>query len=302
MLSDAVSKQFPLMKKEIPFSFRRHTTVGLGGNAPIGVFPATAEELSAVVCFLEKEKIAYCVVGCGSNILVSDKGFDGVAVCTRLADAVRAEGNLIYAESGASTAKLLSVAAKNGLSGLEYLAGIPASVGGILYMNAGARGKYIGGSVFRVRVFAGGAEHVLSGRECGYSYKESRFMHERACILGGVFIAKKCSKSEVCDRIERSVGARRGLPGGKSLGCVFKNPTAVSAGELIERSGLKGERCGGAVVSCGHANFIINEGGATAEDYRKLILRVKERVFSETGTLLSEEIRYIGEFSDDSDG
>lgn len=295
---------FPGIISECPFSFRAHTTVGIGGSAPLGVYPKNSEDLAQVVCFLRAEKIPYLIIGNGSNILASDNGFHGVVICTRRADAVAmGKGGLsIEAECGASVSRVLAFAAKNGLGGLSFLAGIPATMGGLLYMNGGAQGRYIESVLQSAEVLLEGKRVLLSAQDCGYSYKDSRFMHENAVLLKCVL---KCSASDseaVRKEYRETLLKRKSLPKGKSLGCVFKNLPGISAGQLIERCGLKGLRCGDAVVSAQHANFIINDSGATAEEYRSLIYQVKQRVFSETGMVLTEEIRYIGEFTDASDG
>lgn len=300
----SLKQVFPNIVSESPFSFRRHTTVGIGGNAPLGVYPKSSRELAQVVCFLRSEKIPYLILGNGSNVLVSDKGFQGVAICTRHADAVDMgkDGLSVEAECGAGVSRVLAFAAKNGLGGLSFLAGIPATMGGILYMNGGAQGKYIESVLQSAEVLLEGQRVLLSAQDCGYSYKDSRFMHEDAVLLKCVLRCNASDTETVRKEYRETLLKRRSLPKGKSLGCVFKNLPDVSAGQLIERCGLKGLRCGDAVVSAQHANFIINDSGATAEEYRSLISQVKQRVFSETGMVLTEEIRYIGEFTDASDG
>lgn len=294
---------FPDMIYECPFSFCRHTTVGIGGSAPLGVYPKSSEEFAKVVCFLRLENIPYVILGNGSNILVSDKGFQGVAICTRKADAVEiGKDNLfIEAECGASVSRVLSFAAENGLDGLSFLAGIPATMGGIVYMNAGAQGKYIESVLQCAEVLLEGKRVWLSAQDCRYSYKNSRFMHEDIILFKCVLRCSPSDPATVLKKYREILLMRNLLPKGKSLGCVFKNLPGISAGQLIEKCGLKGLRCGDAVVSARHANFIMNDSRATAEEYRSLINKVKQRVFSETGMVLTEEIRYIGEFTDASD-
>ncbi len=294
--------RFPAAETEAPFSFKRHTTVGIGGCASLGIYPPNAGQLADAVCFLKEKKIPYFVLGNGSNILVSDCGFYGTAVCTKKANAVSVQGGLLYAECGATVGKVLAVATQNGLGGLEFLAGIPATMGGILFMNAGAQNCYIQSVLQYADVLLSGRRVRLSARECGYAYKDSRFMHEDAVLLGCALRVKKSDEDSVRKKYREILKKRSVLPKGRSLGCVFKNLPDLSAGKLIEDCGLKGLRCGGAVVSEKHANFIINDSSATAEEYRSLILRIKKEVFSQTGKLLTEEIRYIGDFTDASDG
>ena len=252
MLYRQIAEMFPFRGNESPFSFRANTTVGIGGTAPLALFPETAEDCVCAVRFLKREGVPYVLLGNGSNVLVSDKGFDGAVICTRRMKTIR--------------------------------------------VDAGARGKYMDSVVLRVDALVDGEKKSLSLAECGYSYKTSRFMQEDCVILGGLLRGVSEEKEKIVQDIRAARLARKDLPKGKSLGCVFRNPQGDSAGRLIEAAGLKGLAQGGAEVSAQHANFIINRGGATASDYAALVRRVKERVFSETGTMLAEEIRYIGEF------
>ena len=162
-------------------------------------------------------------------------------------------------------------------------------------MNGGAGGKYIADIVKSVRVLRGGKIIDFSVDECGYSYKNSLFMHTDDFILGGVFRLEKSDEDRVKGEIRRHLQRRAHLPKGKSMGCVFKNPQGVSAGGWIERAGLKGARVGGAKVSEQHANFILNDQNATSADIYTLIQKIKNAVYTQYGVTLEEEIRYIKE-------
>lgn len=278
---------------DAPFSFSAHTTVGVGGTAPVAFAPQSAEQIVRCVRSADEEGVPFYLLGCGSNVLPADAGYGGAIIRTRRAGRMCMQGTLIFAESGAAVAALLAFAAANGRGGLAFMAGIPASVGGALFMNAGARGEYIGSAVECVNVYEGGAVRCLSAQDCSFSYKDTHFMRAGSVILSAVFRTRADEHAE--EEIAAALSARAGLPRERSMGCVFKNPPGVSAGALIERAGLKGMRIGGAQVSESHANFLINRGGATASDFCRLIAAVRERVFSETGILLREEIRYIGD-------
>ena len=294
--ANEISTKFLQVKKLMPFPFRQFTTVGIGGDAPLAFFPRDFSTMIEIVSYCRKEQIPFFVLGRGSNVLTSDAGFDGVVLCTHELDQVQVCDGWVDAYCGANIGKMLSEVAKRGMGGLAFLAGIPASLGGAIYMNAGACGTYIESVVTEVTIFDGGGLQKIDVSECNYSYKRSRFMWSNEIILGARLRLQKTGKEKALREIRDSLRARAQLPTGKSLGCVFMNPDQVSAGYLIERSGLKGVCCGDAKISEEHANFIVNMGHATAEEYKKLIQMIKERVFSETGVVLREEIRYIGEF------
>jgi UDP-N-acetylmuramate dehydrogenase len=182
-----------------------------------------------------------------------------------------------------------------GYTGAEFFAGIPCTLGGMLYMNGGVGGRYVADIVKTVRVIRNGVAVDLTVEECEYSYKNSAFMRTNDFILGALLRLEKSDKQTIEEEIRRWLAKRAHLPKGKSMGCVFKNPQGVSAGALIEGAGLKGARVGGAKVSELHANFIINDKNATAEEIRALIHKIKTAVYKTYGVSLEEEIRYIKE-------
>lgn len=278
------------------FLLSKNTTIGIGGRAPLAFYPRSCDEICEVLAVLAEYDMPFQILGNGSNVLASDAGYSGVIVKTDNLTAIRAEGEIMAAESGASIASILAAAKEIGLGGLSFMAGIPASLGGALFMNAGARGHYIGSEVVSVNVFEEGKICILSAKDCKFSYKHTRFMENSSIILSARLRFRSQSPQAVSDEIQETLAFRSALPKGRSMGCVFKNGPSYSAGELIDRVGLKGVRCGGAIVSSQHANFIINCGGATSEDVMRLICIIKEKVLSETGVELAEEIRYIGEF------
>lgn len=287
---------FSGMPYAAPFSFRKNTTIGIGGEAPLALYPENAERLAAVVTALRRRGVPYVLLGRGSNVLVSDEGFNGAVVHTSRATAVRTRGNVLTAECGAGLEKVLAVAKRNGLGGISFLCGIPASVGGAVFMNAGIRSGYVGAKIVSVDAMLGGEFRTLSAKECAFSYKHTRFMEEESAILSVKLRLERYAPAKIEEEYAAAKAARANLPKGRSMGCVFKNPEGQSAGALLERAGMKGAACGGAVVAEEHANFIINRDGAASKDVICLIERMKSAVFSETGILLTEEIRHIGEF------
>lgn len=291
-----LSVAFPDLELQRDFVFAKHTTVGIGGRAALAAFPASSKALGDLAVFLQRRAIPFAVLGAGSNILVSDGGFDGVVVCTYKAVAVRAEGDRIFCESGCRIRRLISVSRDAGVGGFSFLEGIPATVGGAVFMNAGAGGRYICAVVRSVTVAECGDIITFSNAECGFAYKKTRFQRSDAVILKAELQGMYQPAELIGEERERVRLARSGLPRERSLGCIFKNPPGFYAGRLIEECGLKGRSCGGAAVSERHANFIVNRGGAIADDFRRLIFLVKTEVLQRTGILLEEEIRYIGEF------
>lgn len=294
--TDCIAEWFADLPQKRPFSFRAATTIGAGGTASAALYPRSEAEFAETVARLEAQGIPFCVLGCGSNVLASDKGFGGAVIKTDRMETLRLLPQGIEAACGVRIARLLSFAAANHCGGLEFLAGIPASTGGAVFMNAGACGKFAAERVLSVRALYRGSVMEMAAEECAFSYKHSLFMDEPIYVLSAVFQTVCGDKQSILREIKRVLVRRSRLPRGKSMGCVFKNPSGCSAGELIEQAGLKGAFIGDAVVAREHANFILNRGGATASEIRSLIEHVRARVFENSGVTLEEEIRYIGEF------
>ena len=198
--------------------------------------------------------------------------------------------------AGITVPELLAYCKKHALSGLEFLYGIPATIGGAVYMNAGVSGKAIGDSVELVCAYDG-KDLKFSRENCNFGYRRSTMRDINALILSTILNVQPSTAQKIEEEISFYKSRRSHLPKGKSCGCVFKNPENASAGYLIEAAGLKGFRYGGAVVSQMHANFILNDGG-TASDVKTVIDTVKKRVLQKFGILLKEEVVYIGEFND----
>lgn len=287
----------PEIKIVSPFRFSENTTYGLGGNAIAAYLPKTPYEAKVAYDRLTVNRIPFKILGNGSNVLVSDKGFDGAVISTKkLKGIIRLADNKLLCLAGTKVGELLAYCKTHGLGGLEYLYGIPATVGGAAYMNAGVSGFCIGNDIESVRVYDGKVR-VLSRENCKFAYRHSTMRDINAAILSIIVNVRPISGTEIDERITYFKERREHLPKGRSCGCVFKNPPGVSAGYLIENAGLKGFRVGGAFVSDKHASFIINDGG-TAADVKKLIGYIKVKVFEKFGVLLEEEVVYIGEFND----
>ena len=285
------NEKYTPFEKEKPFDFSARSTIGCGGKAELAFYPKTTKELAELARLLQVDKIPFYTVGNLSNVLPSEGNIRRVIVCTR--KTAYEESENAFFPAGISARKLLCVCQEKGLGGAEFLEGIPCTLGGALYMNAGVSGNYIAEIVESVTVMQEGKIAVLPVAECGYSYKKSVFMDGNSVILGAKLRLVKSNAQNVATERARYRNKRARLPKGKSMGCVFKNPEGQVAGKLIEDAGLKGLHIGGAVVSQEHANFIINEGRATASDIRTLIEIIKRTVFTQSNLRLEEEIRYL---------
>ena len=275
---------------EKPFDYAKYATIGCGGKARLAYYPRSEKQICELLGQLSEKPL---ILGNLSNVLPPDEDMDGVIISTKKMTGIHREDNLVYTEAGVTSGRLLQYLTQAGLSGVEFLAGIPCTIGGILYMNGGAGGQYISDYVESVRIYRGGQVLNLSVLDCQYAYKQSVFMQTDDVVIGGNLRLKPSNCNTVKTEIKRWLSKRAHLPKGKSMGCVFKNPQGYTAGKLIEDAGLKGLRIGGAKVSEQHANFILNDRGATSGDIRALITRIKEEVWRRYAIRLEEEIRYL---------
>ncbi len=268
-------------------SLSAYTTFGIGGRARrISVARSRSELIDLAPNAL--------VLGRGSNVLVSDDGYDGDAVINRYDDIVF-NGDLVVAGSGACLASVSAAAARCGLSGLEWAMGIPGSVGGAVRMNAGAFGGAISDRLLYADVLRGGAVVRLGRGELGFSYRHSAIADDDV-VIAAAFLLDKISAAVTLARCGEYTERRRSKqPSGKSAGSVFKNPSGISVGKVLDGAGLKGLRNGGAVISPVHANIIVNTGDATADDVCGLI-RIMKGELEARGIEAKEEIIYVGGF------
>ena len=283
------------IKRINSFSFAKNTTYACGGNAEIAYFPNSVIQAVEVYDYLIKTGKKFITLGNGSNVLASDKDFDGVVLSTKHLRGVSQSGqNTIFCYAGTKVSELLKFCVDYGFGGLEYLAGIPATVGGLVFMNGGAGGLYIGDNIVNVLLYNGSISN-FSNKKCNFGYKYSIMRDINSLILGVELRIYTQNSQKVREKISLYLERRKFHPKGASCGCVFKNVGKLSAGKLIDDCGLKGLRCGGAYVSESHANFLINDGGQASDVYN-LINTVKQKVFEKTGLTLEEEVVYIGDF------
>ena len=275
-----------------PFDFSKNSSIGCGGYATLVFYPNSVAEWIALIEQLREDGVPYYVLGNLTNVLPPDGASKRVVVSTKRVDGI-VVGDNVFAYAGVTSGELLQACKREQRSGVEFLSGIPCTLGGALYMNAGAGGKYMSDVVENVMILRGGKKQILSLEECEYDYKRSVFMQNEDIILGATLRTEKSTAEEIAKEEKNYLVKRKYLPKGKSMGCVFKNPEGLYAGELIERSGLKGLRVGGAKISSEHANFIINEGNASSADLKALVALVKNAVKAQYGVCLEEEIRYL---------
>lgn len=267
------------MQRGVPL--KNKTTLRIGGKAQYFSEPKNLDELQSLFALAEKRGIPVRVLGAGSNILADDKGV--AALVVRLSAPsfreISSKGNLIYAGGGASLWQILKYAQRRGLSGLEFLAGIPGTLGGALVMNAGAWGKNIAKSVEEVVVMDyNGNVELLNKKDLRFSYRKSNL--DKYVILSAFLKVAKKNKDGIGNRIKKYLENRRKGQDNSypNAGCIFKNPSGETAGRLIDLCSLKGKRIGGAVISCKHANFILNVRGASSKDVLKLISLAEKEV------------------------
>ncbi len=274
----------------------KHTSFRIGGPAEVMAFPKSAEELGEILkvsAFLDCKP---AILGAGTNILAPDAGLPGLVICLKdgLNTMEQVDNTHIRVGAGVSMARMATFAANAGLSGLEFAHGIPGSVGGGVYMNAGAYGGEICQVCTQVEVMGmDGNVHTYTGEQMRFGYRHSRLEEEDGIVLQATFCLTSKPVEEIRSLMQDLMTRRRNsqpldIP---SAGSAFKRPVGGYAAALIEQAGLKGYRVGNAAVSEKHAGFAVNLGGATAEDVKKLLREVSDKVFEDTGIRLEPEVR-----------
>ena len=277
------------------------STFGIGGPARFFATVQKADELASLLHYCHTQKLPFFILGKGSNCLFDERGFDGLVILNKISFC-KFDWPSVHVGAGYSFSLLGTQTARNGWSGLEFASGIPGSVGGAVYMNAGANGSETCDSLTEVEfVSESGELEVLKRDQIEFSYRFSSFQKRKGSIVSAKFQLLPSDEAR-----KKQLGIidyrKRTQPyGDKSAGCIFRNPKPQSAGALIEQSGLKGKVLGGAEVSPMHANFIVNRAGATASDILDLAELVKRCVKEKMGVDLEMEIRYIPYVQKDTD-
>jgi UDP-N-acetylmuramate dehydrogenase len=274
-----------------------HTTMGIGGPADVFAAPENGKDLRRIAESAIELELPVKIVGAGSNLLVCDEGFRGLVITTKSAfRSIEADGETVRAGSGVTLGRLIQACQKLGLSGLEPLSGIPGTLGGALYMNAGAYGTEISRFVEKAHVLfkADLKGRDLTAESMSFGYRTSSFTQDDI-IESTELVLPSGDSSAIARRVDEFVEKRRSTQPiwDRSAGCIFKNPDNRSAGKMIDEAGLKGMSVGGASVSDTHGNYIINTGGATFSDVMKLIDIIREKIQDAFDTELDLEVEIL---------
>lgn len=286
-----------LIKENEPLA--NHTTIKIGGPADIFIEPSSIENLKKTMELIRKYKLKWRVIGRGSNLLVSDKGIEGVVIkLGEKLNQVEFSGTEVTASAGYSLVSLAIAAGKRGLTGLEFASGIPGSVGGAVYMNAGAHGSDISKVLSEAHIlFEDGTFAWLSNEEMEFSYRTSVLQKKRpGIVVEARFQLQEGKREEIIAVMQKNKDYRKetqpwNFP---CAGSIFRNPLPLYAGKLVQDSGLKGYQIGGAQISTMHGNFIVNTGNAKAEDVLQLIQHVQKTILEKYQVKMETEVEIIG--------
>ena len=275
-----------------------YTYTKTGGPADLLVFPRSVEEVQRVLAAVKQENLPLTVLGNASNLIVKDGGIRGLVMILTDMQELVVEGNQLKAASGAALIEASRQAAAAWLTGLEFACGIPGSIGGAIYMNAGAYGGEVKDVISQVQTMTrDGQLKTYAGADCDFSYRHSRFQEGDEVILGVTFDLAPGDQSAIDSKVAELTHLRQSKQPLEypSCGSVFKRPEGYFAGKLIQDAGLQGYQVGGAQVSTKHAGFIVNVDHATATDYLEVIEHIRLVVWARTGVFMEPEVRIIGE-------
>ncbi len=281
-------------------SMKKHTTFRVGGNADYFVMPQNAEEVKNIVALCKEAQMPYYILGNGSNLLVGDKGYRGVIIqIYKAMNGIRVEGDKVKAQAGALLSRVGTAALEAELTGFEFAAGIPGTVGGAVVMNAGAYGGEMKDIIVNATVLTqDGYISTINKEDLELGYRTSVISKKGYVVLEAEYLLQKGDKEAIRARmdelkVQRVTKQPLEYP---SAGSTFKRPEGYFAGKLIQDAGLRGFQVGGAAVSDKHCGFVINKDQATAADIRELMLQVSDKVMQEFGVKLEPEVKTLGEF------
>ena len=279
---------------EYDYDIKSMTSFKIGGKIARMYFPESVEEFVEIK---EKEPEAF-VAGNFSNILVSSDGYDGAVICTKKIDGIKFDDNTVFAGAGVRGTKLSKLALENGLSGLEFMIAFPGSVGGEVFMNAGAHGQMVADVLKSARVYSPERGVIsLTNQDMQFSYRTSICQKMPYSVLEAEFVLQPCAKDKIQEKMDENLSFRQNKQPSLTLpncGSTFRNPDGDSAGRLLDAAGVKGLKIGGAHVWENHANFIINDGNATSLDILELMYEMYSRVKEKFNVELKPEVRYLG--------
>ncbi len=277
---------------------KKHTTFKIGGNADILILPYTLEQIIECIQICEQNNIEYYIIGNGSNLLVSDKGFRGVIIkLFKNFNKIELDKNIIKVQSGATLSAIAKKAYDNSLKGFEFASGIPGTIGGGVCMNAGAYGGELKDVIKQVTVLENNKVTILNNKECEFEYRNSKILRNKLIVLEVLIELEQGGKDEILAKMKQNNKTRNEKQPIEypSAGSTFKRPPNNFAGKLIMEAGLAGKTIGGACISKKHCGFIINNGNATCKDVLDLADFACKEVKNKFNINLEKEIRVIGE-------
>ena len=291
-----LTEKLPRVELRFDEPMSRHTSFRIGGPVAVMAFPKSGEELAEILKVSALLDIKPAILGAGTNVLAPDDGIEGLVICLKdcMGGMEQTGENTIRVAAGVTMTRAAMFAANLGLSGLEFAHGIPGTIGGGVYMNAGAYGGEIKDVCTRVRIMEmNGEARWITNEEAAFSYRHSAIEDNPWIVVAAEFRLTPTPEEEVWAKMKELIGKRRAsqpldLP---SAGSAFKRPVGGYAAALIDQTGLKGFQVGGAAVSEKHAGFVVNLGGATAADVQELLQQVSDKVFERTGIRLEPEVR-----------
>lgn len=293
-----IDENFPNIKILVDEPLSNYTNTKTGGNADYLVFPNTIEEIQSLIKWSKENCIECTIIGNASNLIVQDGGIRGLTLILTNLNSIKISNKKIVAEAGAAMIKTAEYAYEESLTGLEFAAGIPGSIGGAIFMNAGAYGGEVSESVSQATVLTrSGKIKTLDNKQLDFGYRHSSLQDHDEILLSATFSLKKGNKKDIRDKMDELnyLRASKQPLDYPSCGSVFKRPTGYFTGKLIHEAGLQGYTVGGAQVSMKHAGFIVNIGGATATDYILVIKHIQEIIKKQFHVQLDTEVRIIGE-------
>ena len=279
---------------EEQFPMNRYITLKVGGNAGAVIYPSTVAEFINILDHVYNSGINYLILGAGSNTIIPDAGFDGLVISTKKLRNFTISGNMVHAECGAMLSTIMKTTVKENLTGFEFAAGIPGTVGGGIFMNAGANKGEIKDVVEEVTVWHKGSVKKFPREELTFEYRKCH-LPPGSLVTNAVFRLKQGNREESEKNIKEYLDYRNITQpvNMANTGSIFKNPPNIAAGKLLEELGLKGSNIGGARFSELHANFIVNGGGAHASDVIALIKKAQKMALEQRGITLETEVRII---------
>ena len=281
-------------------SLHKYTTYKVGGKARYFAEPSNLDEIQEVLQWRKQQKLPLFILGKGSNLVVSDSGFEGLVLYFgRNFKKIKINGTQIYAEAGALLHSLVQKSVNQGLIGMENLGGIPGTIGGGVYINAGAFDQELNQTIVKVTSITHNGDLIIrSTSECGFAYRHSNFFQWKEIILSAEFVLSQSEKESVKKQFHHILQKRKGKQPLEypNAGSMYKRPPGTYAGKLIQEANLKGFALGGAQISPKHANFVINANNATSQDIYDLSEEVKNQVLENSGIELEKEQIFLGKF------